>query len=160
MTPAQYIRTKLTLFTLRLYEFMTARYSSAYIARLGLTLLNIWQAYVLINRNYWIPNLIDSGNESVIIAFTVYSIFLAILSVYGMFTPYLETAMAVLILNFIQYFYITIASLWFIDPPRASAGLTGFIALVAASSFWRVMLLWIRRRQRPDEKIDQWTTKS
>ena len=139
-----------------LFEFITAKYSSALITRIALTLLNIWQAYVIVNRNYWIPNLISENDQRLATIITVYSVFLAIFSVCGMFDTMLDLALGVLAVTFVQYLYITIAALWFVNPPRASAGMTAFIAIVALASFWRVFLLRIRQYRRPEEKITQW----
>lgn len=132
-----------TKFIQRLFDVVTAEYSSAPITRVSLTLLDIWQAFVLIQSNYWIPELITPSIPAVI--YRYFTVGLAMLAIFSLFNPNLWLAAGVLVINIVLYMYLTFAALWIYSPPRASAGMTLFITLTCTASLWRVTFLLINQ---------------
>lgn len=132
-----------------LFSILTEDHYSAPITRTSVVLLDVWQAYVLYYHNYWIPQLVapDAPVES----FVVYSVILATLAVISLFMSSVSLAALTLMINIIQYMYLTFAALFIWDPPRASAGMTGFITLVCMSSLWRLTFLSMNRRRRKED---------
>ncbi len=133
-----------------LYLILTENYYSAPITRTSVVLLDVWQAYVLYYHNYWIPQLV--APEAPVDAFIVYSVALATLAVVSLFMSSTNLAAVVLMINIAQYMYLTFAALFILNPPRASAGMTGFITLVCMSSLWRLTFLLISRRRRKEDR--------
>jgi len=136
-----------TTFFQNLFDLLTRRHQSALITRIALAFLNVWQAFVMYNHNFWIPNLV--APEVNIRVYIIYSVVLAVLSTFSVFNPSVWLAAIVLAVNSIQYLYIGVASLWFRDPPRAGAGLTLFVSIICVAGFWRVLFLIIRQYRRP-----------
>lgn len=130
-----------------LFELITRKHLSAFVTRFALAFLNVWQAFVMYNHNYWIPQLVAPDTN--IRYFVIYSIALAVLSVFTVFHPSLWIAALVLAINSTQYLYLSVAALFFSDPPRASAGLTLFVAIVCVAGFWRVIISLITQYRRP-----------
>lgn len=125
-----------------LYNTITRKYSNAMITRISLTLLDVWQAYATFFHNDWIPDLIGGTSAY----YTVYSLILATLAIISLCNKSLRLAAAVLTANIVQYMYLTFAALWFVNPPKASAGMTAFITLTCISGLWRIVLGYLHQK--------------
>lgn len=128
-----------------LFDIVTKEHLRAPFTRLSITLLDLWQAIVLYYHNYWIPNLVT--RDIPLEVYIYYSVGLALFATFALFSPRLQFTIAVLVINIIQWMYITFASIWFTTPPRASIGMTVFILLTCISSLWRITYLYIDERK-------------
>jgi hypothetical protein len=138
-----FVQKLFTKFIQRLFDVITTEYSSAPITRTSLTLLDIWQAFVIVQSNNWIPDLMSSSIPMMI--YKIFCIGIAIVAIFSLFNPNLWLAAVVLVINIVLYMYLTFAALWISSPPRASAGMTLFITLTCMSSLWRVSFLLINQ---------------
>lgn len=128
-----------------LYHMLTEQNASSEVVRCAITFLDIWQAIIILNHNYWIPQLIDITTP--IYYYTIFSCILATLAVLALiFHRMLWLSILVLGLNTLLYMGLAFAGLSYYDPPRASVGFSFFVMLISISAFWRVMLLFVRNR--------------
>lgn len=126
-----------------LYQLLVGPNAHSHIVRFAITFLDLWQAIIILNRNYWIPSLVAA--EIPIFYYTIYACVLAALAIAAMLF-YKEYWLSALVfgLNTIMYLLLGIAGLWYSDPPRASLGFSFFVMLIALSAFWRKLLLMLR----------------
>lgn len=128
-----------------LFQFITADRSHAYITRFALTFLDTWQAIIILNHNYWIPQLVDITTP--IYIYSIFSVMLAICAVIALvFSNMLWFSAIVLAINWFLYMFLGIAGLWYSNPPRASSGFSFFVMFISLAAFWRVFLLLVRDR--------------
>lgn len=122
-----------------LFVILTEDHSDATITRFAITFLDIWQAIIILNHNYWIPALVDISLPVQI--YTGWACVLAILAIIALVrSDILWLSILVLTANWLMYMILGIASLWYSDPPRASAGFSFFVMFVSIAAFWRRML--------------------
>lgn len=122
-----------------LFNILTEDRSDATITRFAITFLDIWQAIIILNHNYWIPQLVDITLP--IQLYTAWACVLALLAVIALVrSDILWLSILVLTANWIMYMILGIASLWYSDPPRASAGFSLFVMFISIAAFWRIML--------------------
>lgn len=141
----QFLITKIDQTFKNLFELLTESQSHAQIVRFAITFLDIWQAIILLNHNYWIPQLVDIATP--LYYYEIYSVILAILAILSLiFSEFVWLGLFVLALNSITYMFLAIASVWYFDPPRASVGFSVFVMLISISAFWRIFLSIIRNR--------------
>jgi hypothetical protein len=128
-----------------LFRTLTEHEANAHIVRFAITFLDLWQAIIILNRNYWIPDLV--APEVPLFYYTIYAVFLAVSAMAALIlhTEYWLSAI-VFGLNVLTYLFIGISALWYSDPPKASLGFSFFVMLIALSAFWRKILLMIRKR--------------
>ena len=139
------MRTLFDVFIERLFKFLTMDRSHAYITRFAITFLDIWQAIIIVNHNYWIPQLLDISPP--VIAYTIFAIILAVFAILALiFSQVLWLSVLVLAVNCMLYLLLGIAALWYYDPPRASFGFSFFVMFISLAAFWRVFLLQLRDR--------------
>lgn len=128
-----------------LFFMLTEQNANSHIVRFAITFLDIWQAVIILNHNYWIPELINITTP--IYIYSIFAVCLAILaSVAMLFHRVLWLSAVVFLINTIMYMCIMIAAIWYYNPPRASFGFAAFVMLISVSAFWRKMLLIIRNR--------------
>jgi hypothetical protein len=139
-----------------LFDLMTKQQPQAYITRFAITFLDVWQAIIILNHNYWIPQLVDITTPLYI--YMIFSVILASFAVISLvFHRVLCLTAVMLTVNFLMYTLLGIAGLWY-DPPRASSGFSFFVSLVSIAAFWKILLLIQRDRAIVRDK--QWTTLS
>lgn len=129
-----------------LFANITEQHSHAHIVRFAITFLDIWQAVIIVDHNYWIPQLVDNASVPLHV-YIWYACILAILAIIAFIMPdMLWISGLVLALNFITYLFLGIAGIWYSDPPKASSGFSLFVMLISISAFWRIILLILRDR--------------
>ncbi len=128
-----------------LFAVINEEHSTATIARFAITFLDVWQAIIILNHNYWIPSLIDISIP--IQVYTIYACVLAIIAIIALVRPDVALlSVFVFMVNWLMYMILGISGLWYNDPPRASAGFSFFVMFISISAFWRQMLYVQRDR--------------
>lgn len=141
----QLIQTELDKAVQNLLLLLTGDSSDALITRFAITFLDIWQAIIIVNHNYWIPQLV-----AITLPVQVYTVFacglagLALIAIAR--TKALLLSAIVLGINWVMYMLLGISSLWYFDPPRASAGFSFFVMFISMAAFQRIILHMQRDR--------------
>lgn len=140
-----WLQSRVDKITHDLFLLMTEEHAYAHVTRFAITFLDIWQAIIILNHNYWIPQLVDTGAP--VYYYTIFSVVLSIFAIVALLIPRILWFSAfVLVVNALFYLLLGIAGLWYSNPPRASSGFSLFVTLICISAFWRIMLLIIRDR--------------
>jgi hypothetical protein len=129
----------------KLFYLLTQQNASSEIVRCAITFLDIWQAVILFNHNYWIPELVNV--TAPVYYYTLFICIIAILAVLALILhKQLWLSLIVLGVNFITYAFLALAGISSGSPPKASVGFSIFVMLISISAFWRILLLMIRDR--------------
>lgn len=129
----------------QLFILITQQNASSEIIRFAITFLDVWQAVIILNHNYWIPNLVDTAIP--FYYYTWYTCILAVLAILAFFWHRaLWLSLIVLGINWLTYMFLTFAGLNFSDTPKVSVGFSAFVMFVSISAFWRVLLIILRDR--------------
>lgn len=140
---AAWISERTSTFFLSLFITLVYREASAQVTRFAIMLLCLWQAYAIyFNAQLFYTLAPDFVTPA---AYQAFALVFALAAFISWLTSNLTLALIVKSIVFLEFTYLGFSSLLILEgPPRLSAGLFFFVAIITAGAFLRVLLLKLR----------------